>query len=499
MPEAPDPDVPAPEAVAPETPGPEAADPGTPAPEPSEPELPGPGNPEADPGNPAVPDPEVRNVIRVDYDITVPAYVSDALRVALVRGEDELDAAWIGDELWSATEVLPTNTETSPTVTFRDDDGGLTLGTAELSFRTGTNAMQIVRVTAEQFDTVGWDDDGDGASNLDESIAGTDPRTGDSGGLERRETFNPFNAAVRPTALEALERASAFHESSMPEAFPYVESVREDPPEETHGYPTPGYVFLLEADLDASGNGDFARAGRRWPAGRTAAFAGGVALLAVAAAPPLAAWAHGDLRGHMVQHVLVGMLAPLGLVLGAPVTLVLRTAPVPAARRISRALRSGLVRVVSHPAAAALLNVGGMTALYLTPLYAAMQGSAVLHAAVHGHVVLAGALFAWSVLGGPDPAPHPAPLRTRVVVLTLSIAAHAVLGKVMYGFLWPRGVAGAAEVEAAAQVMYYGGDLAEALLVVAVFARWYRAGRPLGAGRAPGGVAARGVGLAPRA
>ena len=155
------------------------------------------------------------------------------------------------------------------------------------------------------------------------------------------------------------------------------------------------------------------RAGRRWPAGRTAAFAGGVALLAVAAAPPLAAWAHGDLRGHMVQHVLVGMLAPLGLVLGAPVTLVLRTAPVPAARRISRALRSGLVRVVSHPAAAALLNVGGMTALYLTPLYAAMQGSAVLHAAVHGHVVLAGALFAWSVLGGPDPAPHPAPLRTR--------------------------------------------------------------------------------------
>ena len=70
-------------------------------------------------------------------------------------------------------------------------------------------------------------------------------------------------------------------------------------------------------------------------------------------------------------------------------------------------------------------------------------------------------------------------------MLTLSIAAHAVLGKVMYGFLWPRGVAGAAEVEAAAQVMYYGGDLAEALLVVAVFARWYRAGRPLRGGPRP--------------
>ena len=241
------------------------------------------------------------------------------------------------------------------------------------------------------------------------------------------------------------------------------------------------------------------RAGRRWSTGRAVSFAGGVALLAVAAAPPLAAWAHGDLRGHMVQHVLVGMLAPLGLVLGAPVTLALRTLSVPAARHVVRVLRSPPVRVVSHPAAAALLNVGGMYALYLTPLYAAMQGSPALHAAVHAHVVLAGALFAWSVLGGPDPAPHPAPLRTRLVVLTLSIAAHAVLGKVMYGFLWPRGVAGAAEVEAAAQIMYYGGDLAEALLVVAVFARWYRAGRPLGVGDAAGGVAARGVRLAPGA
>ena len=253
-PDSPDPDVPSPEAPPPETFEPEVPEPETPAPETPEPQT-----PEADPESPAVPDPEVENTIRVDYEITVPAYVSDALLVTLVRGEDEVAATWVGDELWSASEVLPTNTETSPTVTFHDDDGGLTLGTAELSFRTGTDAMQIVRVTAEQFDTASWDDDRDGASNLDESVAGTDPRVDESGELERRETFNPFNAAARPTALEALERASAFHESSMPEAFPYAESVREDPPGETYGYETPGYVFLLEADLDASGNGDFAR------------------------------------------------------------------------------------------------------------------------------------------------------------------------------------------------------------------------------------------------
>ncbi|MDT0632434.1 cytochrome c oxidase assembly protein [Rubrivirga sp. S365] len=234
------------------------------------------------------------------------------------------------------------------------------------------------------------------------------------------------------------------------------------------------------------------RAGRRWAGGRTAAFAGGVALLALAAAPPLAAWAHGDLRGHMVQHVLVGMLAPLGLVLGAPVALALRTLPVPAARRVTRFLRGRVVRVVSHPATAAVLNVGGMAVLYLTPLYAATLHAPALHALVHLHVLAAGVLFTWAVLAGPDPAPHPAPLATRLGVLTLAIAAHAVLGKLMYGYGWPCGVAGAAEVQAAAQVMYYGGDLAEGLLLVALFARWYRAGRTAGGGAAAGGgVAAR--------
>lgn len=226
------------------------------------------------------------------------------------------------------------------------------------------------------------------------------------------------------------------------------------------------------------------RRGRRWGRGRTAAFLGGVGLLAVAAAPPVAAFAHGDLRGHMAQHLLVGMLAPLGLVLGAPVTLALRRLPVPSARRLARALRTPPVRVLSHPATAALLNVGGMAALYATPLYAAMQASPALHVLVHVHFLAAGYLFAWSVLAGPDPAPHPAPMRTQVGVLLVAAGAHAVLAKLMYGRLWPRGVADAAEVQAAAQVMYYGGDLAEVLLAVALFYGWYRRG---GAGTAASG------------
>lgn len=66
---------------------------------------------------------------------------------------------------------------------------------------------------------------------------------------------------------------------------------------------------------------------RGWDHRRTAAWLVGCALLAVAVGP--LGQLPDDPRGHMAQHLLLGMLAPLGLVLGAPVTLLLRLAPPP--------------------------------------------------------------------------------------------------------------------------------------------------------------------------
>ncbi|HYH11166.1 MAG TPA: cytochrome c oxidase assembly protein, partial [Thermomicrobiales bacterium] len=85
-----------------------------------------------------------------------------------------------------------------------------------------------------------------------------------------------------------------------------------------------------------------------------------------------------------------------------------------------------------------------------------------------------GYLFAWSI-AGPDPAPGRPGLTTRLAVLVTSIAAHAYLGKTMYAHLFPRGTHYSAdEIEAAAELMYYGGDLAELLLAAALFATWYQ-------------------------
>ncbi|MEH6669601.1 cytochrome c oxidase assembly protein [Halopseudomonas sp.] len=208
-------------------------------------------------------------------------------------------------------------------------------------------------------------------------------------------------------------------------------------------------------------------------AGRLASFFTGCLLLSLALSPVAMHWGHMDLRGHMAQHLLLGMFAPLALVYGAPGTLLLRNMPAVGARRLMGLAGWRSVRVLIHPVTAAFLNVGAMYVLYLTPAFAYTQESPAAHLFVHVHFLVAGYLFVWSI-AGPDPAPQRPSLRLRLLVLLLAGAAHGVLGKLMYGYGYPRGVAASpAEIRDAAQWMYYGGDLAGLLLAVMFFAIWF--------------------------
>jgi putative membrane protein len=174
-----------------------------------------------------------------------------------------------------------------------------------------------------------------------------------------------------------------------------------------------------------------------------------------------------DFAGHARQHLLVAMVAPLGLVLGAPVTLLLRTLPVGPARRLTRLLRSRPARVAAHPVVALLLTAGGLAALYLTPLYGRTLADPVLHQAMTVHFVLSGCLFAW-VVAGADPAPHRPSVPARLVLLGVAIAVHATLSQLLYAGALVQVPATVADRQAGATLMYYGGDLAELLLAFAV-------------------------------
>ncbi len=205
-----------------------------------------------------------------------------------------------------------------------------------------------------------------------------------------------------------------------------------------------------------------------WPRRRTAAWLLGCSVAVVALSPVLTGH---DPTAHMARHLLLGMVAPLGLVLGAPVTLLLRVTESATGRRITRVLRARPVHVLVHPAATALLAVGGLYAVLLTPLAEAADTHPVLHNALLLHYLAVGYLFTWSI-AGPDPAPRRPGMATRVVALVSAVAAHSVLAKILYARA-PEGPDGDV-VREAAQLMYYGGDLAELALAAALFATWYR-------------------------
>ncbi|GAA2942509.1 cytochrome c oxidase assembly protein [Streptomyces enissocaesilis] len=214
------------------------------------------------------------------------------------------------------------------------------------------------------------------------------------------------------------------------------------------------------------------RRGDAWPLRRDASFAaGGIALAAAATATPPG----GAFTAHMAQHLVAAMAAPLLLVLARPLTLVLRTLPPgPARRGLLATAHSRPAAWLAFPPSAALLDVGGLWILYRTPLFAAVHDRPLLRAAVHLHVLAAGLLFTFAVCRL-DPLRRRWSLPWRGAALLAAGAAHAVLAKTLYVTPPPGTAFTGADLRTGAQLMYYGGDLAEAALGAALATQWYAA------------------------
>lgn len=212
-----------------------------------------------------------------------------------------------------------------------------------------------------------------------------------------------------------------------------------------------------------------------WPIICTVCWITGSLFALLAVTGPLSQIAVVDFRAHMISHMLAGMLAPLLMVLAAPMTLMLRTLSVPSARRVAQALNSWPLRQLTHPVVTAFLHIGGLWLLYTTSLYSHLHDSSLIYLIVHVHMVVAGYLFTASILCI-EPIRHRVSFVYRAAVLVVASACHGILSKLIYAHP-PHRVA-IEQAEAAGMLMYYGGDVIDIVLIFILCRQWYRASKP---------------------
>ncbi len=170
----------------------------------------------------------------------------------------------------------------------------------------------------------------------------------------------------------------------------------------------------------------------RWPVGRTIAWLLGCLVLLLATSSGIGRYGPGVFSVHMVTHMVLNMLAPVLLVLGAPVTLALRALrPNQGPREwLLAVLHSRVSRVLTNPLVACVLLVGSYYALYLTGLFDQAVRWHWAHLLMNTHFLLTGYLFYWVVIGV-DPGPRRPPYLGRLAMLFAVMPFHGFFGVII--------------------------------------------------------------------
>jgi cytochrome c oxidase assembly factor CtaG len=190
-------------------------------------------------------------------------------------------------------------------------------------------------------------------------------------------------------------------------------------------------VLIFATALYIRGVVALARRGDKWPVGRTISFAIGISLLDYATSGGVGLYAHFSFQYHMIAHMILSMIAPIAIVLSAPITLALRTLPI-GREKGERGLRGALLAALSsratgiwtHPIVALAIFDGSLFALYFTPLFGELMSGHFGHMIMDLHFIAAGLLF-FHVIVGIDPNPRKVHHLVRVVMLLAAMSIHA--------------------------------------------------------------------------
>jgi cytochrome c oxidase assembly factor CtaG/putative copper export protein len=229
--------------------------------------------------------------------------------------------------------------------------------------------------------------------------------------------------------------------------------------------------------------------GDSWPVLRTVLWVAGMALLFYITNGGVNVYESYLFSAHMLAHMTLGMMVPVLLVPGAPVTLALRTirkrddGSRGAREWIMLATHSKYFDVLSRPLVAAAIFVVSLWIFYYSPLFRWATTDHLGHQWMIIHFLLSGYLFVQSLIGV-DPSPHKAPYPLRLLVLLATMAFHAFFGLSLmtgtgllladwYGAMgW--GISAIDDQQAGGGIAWSVGEIPTVALAIAVAIMWSR-------------------------
>jgi putative membrane protein len=170
-----------------------------------------------------------------------------------------------------------------------------------------------------------------------------------------------------------------------------------------------------------------AHPGNPHPAHRTWLFLGGLLAIGVALASPIEAYEGVLFSVHMLQHLVLELLAAPLLLAGAPITLVLRVSGPVVRRRLLWFLHSPVIRALSFPVVAWMLFAAVNWGWHFSALYDEALENVALHYVQHATFLGASLLFWWPIVGA-DPSPWRLPHPMRLLYLFLALPQNSFLG-----------------------------------------------------------------------
>lgn len=232
------------------------------------------------------------------------------------------------------------------------------------------------------------------------------------------------------------------------------------------------------------------RRGDRWPVGRLVAFVAGVLTVVVAMCTGLNDYGMVMFSVHMVQHMIISMVSPILLLLGAPVTLALRALPAAGRGRkgprelLVALLHSRYMRIITHPVFTIPLFIASLYGLYFTPLFDFLMGSKVGHIAMMVHFLAVGLVFFWPIMGV-DPGPHRPGYVMRMLELFAGMPFHAFFGIALMMASAPMvgtfehppgslGIDALSDQNAAGGIAWAFSEVPSVIVLVALVYQWYK-------------------------